>query len=341
MYSSRVTLALSSAAALLAFSGNVRADTYQIILQGKVTMADGSAPPVIVGIERVCSDGYGSEPGPVTNKKGEYVWKMPIDPLETRDCEIRATHAGYVSTSVEVSGLDTTRRALTLPTMIVSTAVPDANAFLVPIPSRIPGRAKKEWDAAANAVDTNPAEAATHLEAAVAASPKFAEAWQDLGIVDLRLRNDTGARTAFEHAIKIDTKFLPAYVMLSRTCLRLKDWPAAQSAAGELIKADPKHLYPQIYMHLAVAQYGLKDYAAAESSIQEAIRLDTDHKHAREEYVLGRILEAKGDLTGAKEHMSRYLQLDPAPPDVDLVKGHLQLLGKIQAADVDPQLEPF
>ena len=342
MHSCRVMLGLCAAAAFLAFGATLSADTYSIILHGKVTMPDGAPPPISVGIERICSNSYGSAPGPVTNKKGEYIWRMDIDPLEERDCRLRATHTGYVSTQVEVSGVDTTQTALTLPTIIITAALPDARAIVVPSPSRIPSRAKKDWDAAMKALDASHwAEGAMDLEAVVADSPKFAEAWHDLGIVDGLARNEMGARDAFEHAIKVDPKLLAAYVMLSRTCLRLKDWQAAQSAADELIKADPKHLYPEIYMHLAVAQYGEKDYAAAESSIQEAIRLDTAHKRAREEWVLGRILEAKGDLAGAKEHMSKYLQMDPAPPDVDLVKGHLQLLGKAQAAEIDPQLEVF
>jgi hypothetical protein len=56
---------------------------------------------------------------------------------------------------------------------------------------------------------------------------------------------------------------------------------------------------------------------------------------------LGRILEAKGDMAGAKEHMTKYLTLDPAPPDIELVRGHIQYLGKPEASDVDPELEPL
>jgi cytochrome c-type biogenesis protein CcmH/NrfG len=64
-----------------------------------------------------------------------------------------------------------------------------------------------------------------------------------------------------------------------------------------------------------------------------------DPKHPRAEYVLGRILEAKGDLAGAKDHMTKYLKLDPAPPDLDLIQGHIDNLGKPAANDVDPPLE--
>ena len=71
------------------------------------------------------------------------------------------------------------------------------------------------------------------------------------------------------------------------------------------------------------------------------MRLDPKNKLPRAEYVLGRILEAKGDIPGAKEHMAKYLALEPAPADVDLVHGHVDNLGKPPAASVDPELEPL
>ena len=146
--------------------------------------------------------------------------------------------------------------------------------------------------------------------------------------MDERLKKQTEARAAYERAIESDPKLLPPYVMLARLCIKTKDWAGAEKAAAALMKADPKHHYPEIYLHLAVARYGLKDLSGAEDSVQEAIRLDPAHKRPRAEYVLGRILEAKGDTNGAKEHMAKYLQLDPAPSDVDQVKQHIEQIGK-------------
>jgi Flp pilus assembly protein TadD len=316
------------------------ADTYPVILHGKVVMPDGSPPPVSMGIERVCSDVAGDAPGTVTDKKGEYIWRMEIDPLEARDCQIRATHTGYTSTRVEVSGVDTTHTTLELPPIVVSASVADPYAIIM---GGSPGRAKKDWDEAIKALDNGPdfAEAARHLEAAVDVAPKFAAGWHALGIVDERLKKQADAKTAYEHAVAADPKLLPPYVALLRVCIKLKNWDGAEKAAAALIKADPKHGYPEVYLHQAVAQYGLKDYNGGEESVQEAIRLDPAHQRPRAEYVLGRILEAKGDIKGAKEHMATYLKLAPAPQDVDLVKGHIDLIGRPGGADVDPELEPL
>jgi tetratricopeptide (TPR) repeat protein len=154
-----------------------------------------------------------------------------------------------------------------------------------------------------------------------------------------RLQKPSEARAAYEHAIDSEPKLLQPYVTLARVCLKLKDWDCSVKAADALIKADPKHNYPEIYMHRAVARYQLKDVAGAAESAQEAVRLDSRHKKPRAEYVLGRILEAKGDPGGAREHISKYLELDPNAPDVDLVRAHLQGMGKPD--NLEPDLEPL
>lgn len=317
------------------------ADTYQVIVTGKVTMEDGSAPPFTVGIEQVCSDEAGSAPGPIANKKGEFLWKIEFDPFRTRTCWIQAHYPGYISTRQDISAINATSHDPThaLPPLILMRAIPDPYTMSIN-ESALPGKAKTPFHAAMKAVDAgNVAEAGRQLEAVTEAAPKNAQAWHALGVVDEKLEKTAEARKAYERAVEDDPKLFPAYVTLTRVCLKTKDWQTASQTADALIKADTKHLYPEIYLHRAVALYELKDLAGAEESVREAIRLDPGHKRPREEYVLGRILEAKGDVAGAREHMEQYLKLVPAPLDGDLVRGHLQNLGKPEAKDVEPDLE--
>lgn len=337
----RALRGFSLVSAFLSFTTLAAADTYKVIVTGKVTMEDGSAPPFTAGIERVCSDRQGDAPGPITNKKGEFLWSMEMDPFLTRACFLRATHEGFISTSQDISGINVTSHdpTHTLPPLVLSKKVPDPYSIITK-GDNIPFRAKGPFDAAMKALDTpNYAEAGSQLETAVKASPKFTEAWHALGVIDERLNKPAEARDAYEHAIKADPKFVRPYITLARLCLKTKDWQCAAKSAAEGIKADPKHMYPELYVHQAVAQYELNDLNSAQASVEEGIQLDPLHHLPREEYVLGRILEAKGDANGAKEHMGNYLKLDPAPPDIDLVKGHLDNLGKPQAKDVDPALE--
>ena len=343
MLRARVPCGLLLTAAVFTHLPPAAADTYQVIITGKVAMEDGSPPPFTVGIERVCSDIQGSAPGPITNKKGEYLWHMEVDAFNTRSCVIRATHPGYISTSEDISGINATSHdtQYTVKPLILSKKVPDPYAIVVNSDD-IPFRAKSSFNAAMKSLDTpNYAQAASQFADAVQSSPKFAAGWHALGVVDERLEKTSEARDAFEHSIKANPKFLQAYVTLARLCLRTKDWDCAAMTAATGIKLDSKHLYPELYLHQAVARYEKKDLAGAESSVKQGIELDPGHHHPREEYVLGRILEAKGDMAGAQEHMAQYLKLDPNTPDVDAVRGHLQNLGKSEASGAEPALEVF
>src|SRR6266853_249895 len=106
MIALRLTIGAGLLASILVSTRPAAAENYPLIIRGKVTMPDGSIPPFTAGIERVCSDAAGSAPGPITDKKGEYLWRMDVDPLRSRACFIRATHPGYSSTAIDISALN-------------------------------------------------------------------------------------------------------------------------------------------------------------------------------------------------------------------------------------------
>ncbi len=206
----------------------------------------------------------------------------------------------------------------------------------------IPGRAKGPFGKAIKAIDArNYDEAIRELQASVAAVPKFADGWHALGVVYDTKEMPAEARAAYTSAIEADPKQLSSYVTITRLCIKTKDWQCAVQNADSLIKLDTKHIYPEIYVHRAVAQYELKDLPAARESAQEAIRLDSRHKWPRAEYVLGRTLEAQGDINAAREHMQKYLDLEPTAKDAEAVQAHMLGLGKPENAGTEPELEPL
>jgi Flp pilus assembly protein TadD len=338
MVSVRVFSALCLAAGLASFLRPALADTYPLILQGKVTMADGSPPPKSVSIERVCSNIQGSEPGPITNKKGEYVWRMEVDPLLTRVCMLRAHLAGYTSTAIDISGLNSYSNPK-LPPLVLSASSGDPTLITVP-EGGVPAKADSAWNKGIKAIDAGDMGAAiVQFQAAVAAAPKFAGGWNALGLVYTTQQKISEARDAFERAIAADPKMLPPYVNLARWCIRTHDWECAAKNADALLKADSKRQFPEVYLHQAVARFQLQDLAGAESSAQQALRSDQSRKGSRAEYVLGRILLAKGDAGGARQHISKYLELDPNAADVEQIRTELQNLDKPEAGGAEPDLE--
>jgi tetratricopeptide (TPR) repeat protein len=340
MFLRRVSLVMFLAVSLIAFVKPAIGENYSVVLRGKVTMSDGTPPPIRVAVERICSDDMGSKPGPLIDKKGEYIWRMDVDPMRTRSCVIRATHTGYASSVIDISALNGyLDRNINLDPIVI-TALADDPYAIVMLDSTMPVRAKSNFKAAMKALDIpDYEEAKRQFQSAVEVAPKFAPGWHAFGVVLEHQNVLKEAREAYERAIGANSNFLPPYMTLTHLCIKAKDWECAAKTAGALIQADKKHNYPDIYLHRAVALYGLKDLDNAVTSVQEAIRLDSYHRMSRAEYVYGRILEAKGDIGGAREHMSRYLELDKNAPDAELIRQRLQNLGKPESSVPDPELE--
>jgi lipopolysaccharide biosynthesis regulator YciM len=119
--------------------------------------------------------------------------------------------------------------------------------------------------------------------------------------------------------------------------IKNKDWQEALNATDGLLKVDVKKTYPEVYIHQAVAHYGLKDLDAALASAQEALKMDPQRK--RTEYVIGRILEAKGDTAGARQHIEKFIASEPTAVDIEQVRARLDLIGKPEASAIDVALE--
>ena len=329
-----------SSIALLGAAGSARADVYPVIVIGKVVMPDGSAPPFLVSIEKECTD-FSTENGPQADKTGQWVWQMNIDLYQQRSCIMRAHHDGYTSTVIDASNLNTNYldKTVHVADIMLMPKVPDPYTIRVS-GDNYPGKAKPPFDKAMRDIDMgNFEEAVVNLKVAVGAAPKFAEGWHALGVVYVNTGRPELAKDAFEKAVDANPKLLTPYVTLTRTCLLMKDWQCAAATAARMIPADIRHLYPEIYLHQAVAFYYQKNLDRAEQSANEFLRYDGDKRNPRAEYVLGRILEAKGDLNGARTHIARYLALEPMPADRDLITGRMELMGKPEAADINVDLE--
>lgn len=335
----RLFAAICLISCIPAFIPPAAAEAYEVILKGKVVMRDGSPLPSGIGIQRHCDDVVGSAPGPLTSKKGEFTWHMDADSMATRSCYLEAAVKGYESTRIDISSLDGfSSKVKELPPLVLSKTGGDPRVVKNG-DEDVPPAAHSAWVAAIKADNAgNYPEFAVQLTKVVAAAPKFARGWHTLGIAYEALQMTNEARDAYQHAIQADPKMVVSYVTLSRMDVLAKDWQGAETAAQGAIRLDPKKTFPEVYLHQAVARYELKDYAGAEASVKEALGL-AGKETSRAEFVLGRILDAKGDSAGARQHIAKFLAENPKTPDADLIKGYMDVIGKSEAAGVNPDLE--
>ncbi len=334
MTSLRLFFAVTITAGTLALVEPAASDTYTVIMQGNVVMVDGSPPPKTAGIERVCSDTQGSAPGPITDKKGHYLWRQDLDPMLTRVCYLQATLAGFSSTRIDISNMSLSTFAgganeKTMPDLVLSPRDSgDANMLVLIAPSDAPGKAQPLYKEARKALDANNLdEGIKQLQLAVKAVPKFADGWNILGALYERQMMFMEARDALEHALEANPKLASPYLRIARLSNRLGDWDAATKAEDALLKID-KRFYPEIYLQQAITRAEQKDYAGAEESAKTALSLDAKHLHvSRAEYVLGRIALQKGDIAAAKQHIASYIAMDPTSPDIEKIQVELNNLG--------------
>lgn len=193
---------------------------------------------------------------------------------------------------------------------------------------RAPDDAKKAYGKGLEAASSRKwAKAQAELEKAVAIYPDYSTAWSGLGEVYLQQNMPKEARTSFERSLQIDPKYVKPYLQLARLDLAEKRVEDAAAIAGKAIELKPTE-FPAIYFYHAVANFNLKRFDVAEVSARRAVELDSEHEVPRAEYLLGSVLAAKGDRSGALEHFRKYLEIAPKAPDVQEVKQRIADLSK-------------
>ncbi|HEY1336034.1 MAG TPA: tetratricopeptide repeat protein [Bryobacteraceae bacterium] len=284
-----------------------------IFINGRVVMEDGSPLTEIVTIERVCngqahSEGYtdikgyfgielgarnngvlqdASEYGPdtfdVAGRSGSGLggFGSSSNPLSMgadrfMNCELRAKLAGYRSQTISLA----LRRPLDDPNVgviLLHKIGAQEGGTVSAVSLAAPKDARKAFDKGMDGLKKRkPEEAEKNFEKAVQIYPKYATAWQQLGVLQAKAGKNEEAKKSFQTAMESDPKFTDPYLQLSLIALQAKDWKEAADLSDRLVKLDP-FSYPQGYFFNSVANYNLKNVDAVEKAAREAERLDTRH----------------------------------------------------------------
>jgi len=334
-----------------------------IFLSGKVRMEDGSAPPETVTIERMCmgrgtpipegytdskggfgfqvgqragmlpdasistgDDGFGSRPGGMF---GNTSGRSGISERDLMSCELRASLPGYRSTIVNLSG----RRTLDNPDVgtIILRRLGDVSGFTTSATSLMaPKEAKKSLEKARNSLKKNKLpDAQKELELAVAAHPKYAEAWYELGRVQAMQNNLDAAKSSYQKSLEADDKFVRPYLGLAAMEAQQQRWVEVKQLTEKVIKLN-RYDFPAAFFYGAVANYNLRDSEAAEKLCRSGIEADQYHQMPKMSHLLGMILTDKQDFKGASEHLSAYVKFAPKANDIEQVKKQLaEINGKV------------
>jgi Flp pilus assembly protein TadD len=305
-------------------------------------MQDGTPPPDLVRIERIC----GGRPRPqgYTDAKGHFQFQLdsqvgvdtdagdsmartsgngsrPMSSADLMGCDLRAALPGFVSGTISLGnhtsldnpdvGIIVLRRAGKVDGTTISMASLNAPKDAVKAYEKGRELLKKE--------KTEDAERS--FQKAVDLYPGYATAWYQLGLLQTH-GDPSKAEASFTHAFEADPKFISPYLSLALLCEKNRRWQKALQLSETIIQLNSID-FPQAHFYKAVAQYNLRDSDLAESSVRKAIELDPRHECPQSEKLLGVILADKNDLAGSAEHLHRYLELAPNAYDVSDVRARL------------------
>jgi tetratricopeptide (TPR) repeat protein len=160
------------------------------------------------------------------------------------------------------------------------------------------------------------------LRAALAAYPKYAEAWFWLGWLHEQRRRYQESRAAYEKAVALDGNHARPYVGLAQIAGLEQRWQEAADFSERALALEPLH-FPEAYFLNALAYYKMNDLETAERSARKGQLMDAGHRIPKIHLLLADILFQKNDLTGSLQAMQQYLDLAPDAPDAEAVRALL------------------
>ncbi len=188
------------------------------------------------------------------------------------------------------------------------------NAELAKIPKPALDKYNKAIELAKNG---DRAGAILQLQGAIAEYPEFMIAYNEMGVLYMKLNDLQKSDDALQAALKIDAKaFMP---LMNRGILlvMLKRYADAEPLLREVVKMKSEEAVGHYFLGQAVANLG--NFDEAEKELSTAIKLGGDEmKEAHR--LLAIIYSARGDKKHAIAELETYLRLNPTTPDAEQLR---------------------
>jgi tetratricopeptide (TPR) repeat protein len=237
------------------------------------------------------------------------------------NCELRVDAAGYLSSHAPLLSYGQLDR-IEVGTLIIHRVTGEEGTTVSVLSMKAPKDAKKDFKKGADQFRQRKfKDAETSFRKAVTEYPDYADAWLSLGRTERQLGAHEAAHEDFQKAMDLDKKLLGPWQELGYLAADQSKWEDAAKYLDQATRLDPMNSAVPWFFS-AVADFNLQRYEAAERSIRAEVRLDQD-KNPRAKYLLGLILLARNDMTGAAEALRGFLKVAPAGPDAEMAKKQL------------------
>jgi tetratricopeptide (TPR) repeat protein len=340
-----------------------------MFLQGRVRTSDSTPVPHDVMVERICSNKVRQQV--YTSPNGEFSMQLGaksytfldasaepaaqtsgttnasgagIPRSDLRNCELRASGAGFHSSVIYLADLDAFGTNINVGDIVVQRSTKIKGATLSALPYQAPKDAQKAYEKGLDADrKANLAGARKYFETAVGIYPRYTIAWFQLGNVLQKQNQKEAARAAFTRATAIDERFLPPYLSLASMAFVEENWPVLLALTNHILDLDPLNraavtafivdLDPvncaDAYFYNAAANFQLNKLEAAEKSALKAEHIALPAHFPQVHLLLGEIFARKNDNATAIAELQTYLEMAPHAQNADQVRARLAKLQKL------------
>jgi tetratricopeptide (TPR) repeat protein len=189
----------------------------------------------------------------------------------------------------------------------------------------VPADAKKEFEKGTDSMEKkNWPDAKEHLSRAVTMYPKYALAYNNLGVTYLRMGQGPQAMDAFRNAVQYDEHLAQANLFLGQFYYENKDYKQAEPCLKRAVDAEPHNA--QVLLALANTELRNGETEQALANAQKVHSLPDHKKFAIAHLVAAEILSGRGDTQKVGEEYRLFLKEDPSSPLAARVKGALAKL---------------
>jgi tetratricopeptide (TPR) repeat protein len=254
-----------------------------------------------------------------------------------RDCEINANLAGFTSQVVDLASKMNGGLQTDVGTIVIHRIGKVDGLTISATSANAPPQARKAFEKGESLEKKQKRnEAQQKFQSAVDIYPKYAEAWVELGRVQLKQSQTDQAIQSFQHALSADPKLITPYQELAELAAKQQQWQQLADMTDQLLKLDPIN-YPQYWFLNGVANYNLQHFENAYRSASRGLALDGNHRMPRLEYLAGQACVRLHDYRGAREHIRNFLKLAADYSDAGTARQQLSELEKAQASSNTPE----
>lgn len=248
-----------------------------------------------------------------------------------RGCEVQASLTGFTSDTVELSSRMSSLEGIDVGRIVLHRLGKVEGFTISATSAAAPDKARKAYEKGLDHEKKSKWDAAQQsLQKAVEIYPRYAVAWLELGRVELKQNDSSGARHCFQQSLDADPRFISPYQELAMISAHDKQWQEVADFSQKMISLNP--LLPVAWYLNSAADYNLQKNDEAEKSVRQGLKLDEEHRIPRMEYLLAVILMQKQDFPNAAEHLRNYLQFSPKAEDAEKVRAQLVQVEKLTTA---------